>query len=280
MQFLTKWLGYSNRHYTWEPENHLSPAPVQEYFEQSSLEKSMPTNVVFMIRILTKEPSFTWRFCIPRPLTLLCIFILWSSLVTAQPSSLLTLELGPLYDYSQLRRLGIFGFPSLKNCSHTMLKEEATVSTFRGKVLQYSPLATTFPIYYCQLETINMTCDYDIFTGKNRHRKVESVLLPGRFCLQVALTHTVPIGRHNKTLTRVTDNHWKIPVCPSYDCTFTMTIVKTYHNFHVRTYKAQLVGASNVIEQHLTKTPCSAAIDTTLNMGSCIPQECMERRST
>ena len=52
-----------------------------------------------------------------------------------------------------------------------------------------------------------------------------------------------------------------------------MTIVKTYHNFHVRTYKAQLVGAANVIEQHLTNTPCSAVIDTTLNIGSCIPQE-------
>ena len=91
VQFLIKWLGYSNRHNTWEPENHLSPALVQEYFEQSSLEKSMPTNAVFLAIILTKEPSFTWIFCIPRPLTLLCIFILWFSLVTAQPASLLTL---------------------------------------------------------------------------------------------------------------------------------------------------------------------------------------------
>ena len=82
-----------------------------------------------------------------------------------------------------------------------------------------------------------------------------------------------PIGRHNKTLTRVTDNHWKIPVSPFYDCTFTMTIVKTYHNFHLRTYKSQLVGAANVIEQHLTNTPCSATMETTLNMGSCILQE-------
>ena len=52
-----------------------------------------------------------------------------------------------------------------------------------------------------------------------------------------------------------------------------MTIVNTYHNFHVRTYKAQLVGVANVIEQYLTNTPCSATVDTTLNMGSCIPKE-------
>ena len=52
-----------------------------------------------------------------------------------------------------------------------------------------------------------------------------------------------------------------------------MMVVKTKHNSHVRTYKAQLVGAVNIIEQHLTNTPCSAVIDITLNMGSCIPQE-------
>ena len=52
-----------------------------------------------------------------------------------------------------------------------------------------------------------------------------------------------------------------------------MTVVRTYHNFHVHTYKAQLVGAANIIEQYLTNTSSSAAIDTTLNMGSCIPQE-------
>ena len=41
----------------------------------------------------------------------------------------------------------------------------------------------------------------------------------------------------------------------------------------MQTYKAQLVGAAKVIEQHLTSTPCSATIDITLRMGSCIPQE-------
>ena len=113
-----------------------------------------------------QEPSFTWRFCIPLPLALLCIIILWSSLVTAQPASPPTLNLGTLYDFRQPRRLGIFGFPSLKNCSHTMLQQEATVSTFRGEVLRYSLVAATFSIYYCQLETITMTCGYDIFMGK------------------------------------------------------------------------------------------------------------------
>ena len=155
-----------------------------------------------------------------------------------------------------------------------MLQQDAAVSTFRGEVLRYSPVATIFPIYYCTLETIHMTCHYDnIFTRKNRYREAKSVLLPGRSSLQAAINRTVPIGRYNRTSTKVSDSHWKIPASPTYDCSFGKTIVNTYHNFHVRTYKAQLVGAANVIEQHLTTTPCSATIDTTLHMGSCTPQE-------
>ena len=225
-----------------------------------------------MTAILTKEPSFTWRCCITRLLALLGIFILWFWLIEAQPSS--ALNLGPLYDWSQPRHLGIFGFPSLKNCYHTMLQEEASESTPRGEVLRYSPIADTFPIYYCQLETITMICHYgNIFTGRNRYRDVKSILLPGHSCLQAELTHTVPIGRHSKTLTKVPDNDWKIPVSPIYNCTFSMTVVKAYHIFHAQTYKAQLVGAPNVIEQRLANTLCSAVNDTTLKMSSCIPQQ-------
>ena len=132
-----------------------------------------------------------------------------------------------------------------------------------------------------------MTCHCDnIFTGKNRYRERKSILVPGRSCLQAAINHAVPIGRYNRNLTKVFDNHWKIPPSPTYDCSFGKTIVNTYHNFHVRTYKAQLVGAANVIEQHLTTTSCSATIDTTLHMGSCIPpgksqpHYCVERPSS
>ena len=54
-----------------------------------------------------------------------------------------------------------------------MLQQEATESTFRWEVVQYSPADTTFPMYYCQLETVTMTCHYDnILTGRNRYRGV------------------------------------------------------------------------------------------------------------
>ena len=96
LEFLIKWLGFSNRHNTWEPENHLSPALVQEYFQGSKLGQSTPTSAVCMTKILPKEPLLTWRCYIPRPLVLICLLALWSSLATAQPTSIPALHLGPL----------------------------------------------------------------------------------------------------------------------------------------------------------------------------------------
>ena len=90
------------------------------------------------------------------------------------------------------------GYPSLKNC---MLKQEAHVSTFCGEVFQYSPVATTFLIYYCTLESITMLFNYDnIFTGKQEHHNVHSILVPARSYLQTGLNHTDPLGLDNRTL--------------------------------------------------------------------------------
>ena len=46
LEFLIKWLGYLKHHNTWNPEDHLSPALVQECFQQSPLENPTPTNAV------------------------------------------------------------------------------------------------------------------------------------------------------------------------------------------------------------------------------------------
>ena len=48
LEFLIKWLSYSNRQNAWEPEDHLSPVLVQEYFQHSSPKKPTRTNKIFM----------------------------------------------------------------------------------------------------------------------------------------------------------------------------------------------------------------------------------------
>ena len=152
----------------------------------------------------------------PRAFVLICLLALLSSLTKTQPASIPVLNLSPLYNCSQPRHLGIFRFPSLSNCFHNMLQQEATILTFWGEVLRYCPVATTFPIYYCTLKTIQMTCHYDnIFTGKSWYHKAKSVLLPNRSCLQAAIDNTIRIGHLNKTLTKVSNNHWKIPLSPT-----------------------------------------------------------------
>ena len=120
LKFLIRWLGYSNHQNTWEPEDHLSSDLVQEYFQQSLLKNPMPTNKVFLTKISLKGPSITWSCHITHTLVLLCLFILWFLLTKAQPNTVPILDLGPPYDCHQLQHLVIFGFFSLKNCSHSM----------------------------------------------------------------------------------------------------------------------------------------------------------------
>ena len=114
------------------------PALVQEYLQQSPLEKPASNNAVPMTKILTKEPSVTWRCYIPRSfvMSLYIVALTYKDTTWLGTSS----QFRTLYDCSQPQHLGIFGFPSLENCSHIMLQQEATVSTFRGKVLRYSPV--------------------------------------------------------------------------------------------------------------------------------------------
>ena len=50
-EFLINLLDCSSRQNTWKPEDHLSPAPVQEYFQQSSpTKKPIRTNKIFMAK--------------------------------------------------------------------------------------------------------------------------------------------------------------------------------------------------------------------------------------
>ena len=91
----------------------LAPALVQEYFQQSSLKKPIPTNKVFTIKILTKGAPITGRCHSTYSCTvmLLCVVVLTYKGTTRYSTNS---QLGPLYDCRQPQHLQIFGFPSLK----------------------------------------------------------------------------------------------------------------------------------------------------------------------
>ena len=97
--------------------------------------------------------------------------------------------------------------------------------------------------------------------------------MPDRLCPSAGLNQIIPLDNNNIILTKVSDTHWNTPVMSNFNCNYVHIFTNKYYNIHVQTYDAQLIGAANIIKQHLTKTPCSAAIDTTLHMGSWFPQE-------
>ena len=140
LEFLIKWLDFLKRYNTWEPENHFPPALVQEYFQKSKLEQSIPTNAVCMTKILKKETWITYRCYIPRPLVLICLLALRSLFAKAQPTSITALHLGPLYDCSQLPHLEIIAFSSLANCSHNIYSKTSPYRHSESKSFDILPL--------------------------------------------------------------------------------------------------------------------------------------------
>ena len=88
--------------------------------------------------------------------------------------------------------------------------------------------------------------------------------MPGQLSLQAGLNHTIPLDGNNRSFTKVSNTHYKIPVMPTYDCKYDQIVTTKYYNIHVQTYHSPLIGAASIIKQHLRKTPCSVATDTTI----------------
>ena len=165
---LSAWIIQTTKAYGRQKTTCLQPS-FNNIFNNLSTTKPIRTAKICMTKIFSKETTATSRRYVPPTLILLCFFILWSSVGQTQPNTTPILILGPLYDCSQPLQLAILSYSSLKNCSHSMLQQEAHVSPFRREVLQYSPIATTLPIYYPTLKSIAMPCTYDkIFAGKQQ----------------------------------------------------------------------------------------------------------------
>ena len=78
------------------------------------------------------------------------------------------IDLGPIYDFTTTTPLGIYDYPTVRNCKHKMNEEEYQVKTYLAEVFRYSLKVSKskFPIYLCSHFEITLTCDHrNIFHG-------------------------------------------------------------------------------------------------------------------
>ena len=82
------------------------------------------------------------------------------------------IDLGPIYDCTTTTPLGIYDYPTIRNCKHKMNQEEYQVKTYSAEVCRYSPKVSKFPIYLCSHFEITLTCDHrNIFLSSKRFRQ-------------------------------------------------------------------------------------------------------------
>ena len=142
---LINWLGYWKCQNKLELKDLLSPIFIQEYFQQSSpITKPMEASKICMIKIYSKETIAKPRCYVSPILIILYFSMFWTSFAQAESNITPILNLGLLYDYSQPRHLGIFGYPSLKNYLTVCYRKRSLYPHLAGNSLDAPQFLSSF----------------------------------------------------------------------------------------------------------------------------------------
>ena len=268
-QYLIKWQGFSERENTWEPANHLNPLLIETYLAEQNISKKANRNGGISVNTLhflsLNQPRRHNRWNIAMWLCQLLLFSISSTMAVKSP-----VELGSLYDCTKTTPMGIYEYPSLRDCGHNMNNIDAELTTYQAEVYRYSPNVTKFDMYLCSFETIDLRCDRtNIFKSSKKTRKVTKTRISPAECLLGIRNMTA--GRTEQKLEQIEENYWKNKFTEKYPCSFGHDVQIRLRLFEMKRYPAQVIGKSLTIEQHLTRTRCSSTIDSKLNIGTCTP---------
>ena len=112
------------------------------------------------------------------------------------------LNLGPLYKCNQSSDF-VFGYPSLKTCSHTMLHKEVHICIPWGS-LSILTIDCHLPNLLLTFRNYNNEKSYWKNTfEKKRLQTAHLVLVSDQSCLQAGLNPIVSLSYNNRTLTKV-----------------------------------------------------------------------------
>ena len=248
--FLIKWEGYPHSQNTWEPEENLDSSLVEEFMKNRSKVNSISFNT-------SKTSPLKWSLCL--------VFVLLPIVFGSR--------IGDLYDCTTTTPLGVYEFPKIPTCAHTMDKNSKLI-TKEMEVFKYSPNVTHFNIHYCTLYKITSVCDWKprvawskrAASKKETSDSEESYISPAQ-CIKAYNTRSYdgnPL--ESKSGNRLTSSH---PDGKTANCRYWRKVTLKVNELTIRTFPAQVIGKAKYIEQHLTQSRCASEIPKGQTYGSC-----------
>ena len=186
------------------------------------------------------------------------------------PSGTAQINLGILHDCTSVTPIGVFGFPTLKDCKHNM-DENKEMKVWKGKVRKYQPKTTHFYIYLCSLEYISLRCDekgIEAFEPE-QYRTVKKIKLTPEEAENMMVMKTLLHDNEILELESQTGTHWKSTKTKDYDCHWGQDNTVGYYSAEMFKYPAQITGDSTTIEQHVFSTSCAAQVSKRLSYTWC-----------
>ena len=298
-EFLIKWKDYEETENTWEPENNLDPNLVKTYLCNHTPHNlsNIPLNPMIMtfVQHSKRTRSYNLLALMMQIFFFVPIFIL----------NVRAIGLGPIYDCTTTTPLGIYDYPTIRNCKHKMNQEEYQVKTYSAEVFRYSPKVSKFPIYLCSHFEITLTCDHrNIFLSSKRLRQEKEIKVPTEECLAMVWNQILNtqltrkreptkeenvkhvfeqiISPNKKTpisseildvkqpkIYKIEEGLWQSYVLEKYDCNLFRKTTTIKQLYEVQQFKAQLIGNATIIEQHLTDSECPSKINQLYDAGIC-----------
>ena len=160
--------------------------------------------------------------------------------------------LGPLYDCSQAKDIGVFQLNHHQQCVHNMHDSvqplQLTSAHISKPILHQTPIS----LVLCSAYVTTYTCKESFFGSKSRHQTSTPLAVSADICLQALHSKTSPYG----TLHQSSHNRWDTHSSDRYICHWMKTDTERYNHFVMTIYNGLLVGDDPTIHQDVTKTIC------------------------
>ena len=171
-------------------------------------------------------------------------FVLWGTVLNAQP------VLGPAYDCTTLKRVGVYTSPVSPVCKTVGMTK---IIHLTGKVSKYRQVVRNIRLYNCITERVTLKCREKFFGAELRTINTQELYTSPNECLKAINTKQSTYG----PIKHIKGAIWVSQSSVSYNCQWLHTVKRVFTKITIFTYMGELVDSNPVIHQDVTNSICN-----------------------